>query len=858
MKKRLLLLPLLFLFVFSENVSGQCENPVGFETIRANKVKTGFPVNGDMFIDPERNPIFVVPYTPGLQEVNTFFAGALWMGAYDNEDSLKVAAQIRTQFSNKTDYWPGPIDEASAEVLMNGCINFDRVWKVNRGEILMLIADYEDNGQIDNPVSLRLFSWPAMGNPHFEPIMGFPLPEQELAPFFDRNENGIYEPLNGEYPVIDTGLPLVIPDEMLWCVFNDLKPEHTGSGGSPLGVEVHLLVYAFNCNENEVLNHSIFTRHKIINKSGSDLFDFRMGLWNNGDLGCYQDDFFGTDTLLNSVYYYNEFNTDGFNSSYCASFSTMYGENPPVQALTFLNQKLSKLTYYATLISESPPAQLFLPANDTEFYNFLSGKWRDGTPLTYGGNGYDTASNNFVNHAYFENPNLPDSWSFYSLGPGYYDVSATIASIGPFNLFPGESITLDAAYSFHRAPGADHLENVNVALENIPSIQAIYDSGFSSGCTQFQFCESDCIWPGDANADGIAKEDDLLYLAIGISQGNTGPQRTPPSIIWSPQPGEDWGVNFFDGKEFKHADFNGDGKLDSLDGFVLDLNFYEKQPGFVASQVEAPQKEGELFVDISRQALSTQDSYFKRYTRATVKIATDTSTFQPLSGISFVVEFDTSFFKKPVANFPPGETLPMITPFVQTFLGDTSEVMTVLKAFPEIGQFAVGIARKDGMPVAPVHGNIITVAMVFRDDAIISSPQDYEFIKLKVYDTYGANANGEIIEIGVSYDSMLITNLDTIPTAVTDRFSEKLSVDIFPNPNAGTFQISISEHSHMLEFSIHDLFGKTVWRGEIPPGQTSQELILKNHLRKGIYFLKVLDKDGRFITKKLIVKEPGD
>ncbi len=842
---------MLFLFVFSENVPAQCENPVGFETIRANKVKADFSAISDLFTNPQGDFGYVVPYTPGLPEVLAIQRAGLWLGAYDDQDSLNLSAQRYNLTITRYDYQPGPVDNISGNPVSGGCEDFDWVWKVGRGDVLALIQDFEDNGVIDNPISTSLLSWPATGNPDFETIMGFPLPEQELAPFFDRNGNGIYEPLNGEYPVIDTGLPLAIPDEMLWCVFNDLPPEHLASGGKPLGVEVHLLVYAFNCEDNENLNHSIFTRHKIFNKSGHDLKKFRAGLRQSVGMGCPYGDFFSCDTLLNTAYFYSNTNTEP-NLGYCSNIIN-YGENPPVQAVTLLNQNLEHFIYYQNSSIGFPPpySAIYVPSQPADFYNFLSGKWKDGTPIIYGGTGYDPMGTDSVNHVFFDNPN-DNGWAM--LWNFTYELRNVILSTGKPVLSANDVFTLDAAYSFHRAPGADHLENVNVALENIPSIQAIYDSSFSSGCTQFQFCESDCIWPGDANADGIAKEDDLLYLGIGINQGNTGPQRTPPSIIWSPQPGEDWGVNFFDGKEFKHADFNGDGKLDSLDGFVLDLNFYEKQPGFVASQVEAPQKEGELYVDISRQALSTQDSYVKRYTRATVKIASDTSTFQPLSGISFVVEFDTSYFKMPAANLPPGETLPMIIPFVQTFLGDTSEVITVLKAFPETGQFAVGIARKDGMPVTPVHGNVITVAMVFRDDVIIASPQDYEFIKLRVYDAYGANANGEIIEIGVSYDSMLITNLDTIPTAVTDRFSEKMSVEIYPNPNAGTFQITISEHSHALEFSIHDLFGKTVWRGEIPPGQPSQELVLKDHLQDGIYFLKVLGKDGRFITKKLIVK----
>ena len=255
-------------FLFPKNIWAQCGN-TAIEVLAANRVKAGILNSGDLFHNKmtfsDFSPIFTVPYTPGEKELSTIAVGGLWLGGLDQDSNLMTACQMYGGMGgNNFDFWSGPIDDSTGQALMDGCDNFDIVWKVTRGDILQIIEDYADNGVIDLPLPLNIKKWPARGNIHFEPIMGFSLPDQNLAPFFDQNNNGTYEPMEGDYPVIDVDLPTLVPDEMTWCVFNDIQGEHEETGGAPLGVEVHLLAYAFNCADDELLNHTIFTKYKII------------------------------------------------------------------------------------------------------------------------------------------------------------------------------------------------------------------------------------------------------------------------------------------------------------------------------------------------------------------------------------------------------------------------------------------------------------------------------------------------------------------------------------------------------------------------------------------------------------------
>lgn len=541
------------------------------------------------------------------------------------------------------DFWAGPIDDSSHNVLPDGCEKFNHVWKTNRASILQVIEDFEDNGIIDSELPPSILKWPAKGNPHFEVAMGFALPDQELAPFFDRNGNDLFEPLNGEFPIIGQDFQAIIPDELTWTVFNDVQDNHLETGGAPLGVEVHFMTFAFNCSDNEVLNYTVFTRHKVFNKSAEDLFNFRTAIGADIDIGCFNDDYFGCDTILNTAYLYNKDNND--TDTYCPNVG-VYGENPPVQTVTFLNQKLEKLSVHYDLSSIDPPPSLstMKPTVDFEFYNLLNGRWRDGTPITFGNSGYDTSSTEFVNHLFFDNPNNQLGWSQRALHLPDWEPNI-VMSFGLDTLSKGNNVVLDAAYSYHRQPDSNFIGNVNVALTNVTLIQDFYENGLISSCSQSLFCQSDCVWPGDANNDGVVKNDDLLYLGIGMGNNANGPARAPASIIWSPNNAESW--NQSSGMiDQKHQDCNGDGTVSELDWHIIETNYGEHRPNYSPIETLAPYAQDELYLDINKAEIYTSSTTLQRTINAKIFIGTQATPINELYGLSFTIKYDTLAFGK--------------------------------------------------------------------------------------------------------------------------------------------------------------------------------------------------------------------
>ncbi|MCB9272057.1 MAG: hypothetical protein H6561_21205 [Lewinellaceae bacterium] len=73
--------------------------------------------------------------------------------------------------------------------------------------------------------------------PYFAELVGFELPNttQGLASFYDRNGNGLYDPCDGDYPVIDIigcHAPQY-PDQMIFWIYNDAGGIHTQTQRAP-------------------------------------------------------------------------------------------------------------------------------------------------------------------------------------------------------------------------------------------------------------------------------------------------------------------------------------------------------------------------------------------------------------------------------------------------------------------------------------------------------------------------------------------------------------------------------------------------------------------------------------------------
>ena len=247
------------------------------KTIDINQVSALVQHTGDGFGDLFLQSKYEVPKNTCKSPI---YASALWMGGLDNNQKLHLAAM--TYRPGGTDYFPGPIDTTTGTTKLWGDSSYLKVWKISRWEIEDLKKHHADgslaNGTYTPPADF--LSWPAHGKDNYS---------KNLAPFVDVDNNGIYEPLKGDYPKIKG-------EQALYWIYNDVGNTHTESGALPIGVEVHAMAYAYNCDSvqanspNEAINYTTFYDYRIINRSANTYNNMQLGVWTDVDLGNGTDD----------------------------------------------------------------------------------------------------------------------------------------------------------------------------------------------------------------------------------------------------------------------------------------------------------------------------------------------------------------------------------------------------------------------------------------------------------------------------------------------------------------------------------------------------------------------------------------
>ena len=276
---------------------------MGYASLAANNVATPVKFNGMMgFLDGTSHY-----YVPAGSYKSPLFATGLWMGGIESTSGLVFTCASR--FSNG-DYVPGPLTaDYRCQSDLETRRAFNRLWSVSRDEIDDFIAHI---GQDGYSIPENILSWPGNGGEGFA---------EHLAPFYDADSDGIYNPHHGDYP-------LIRGDRMLYAIFNDMS-NHDASFGDAMGMEIHLSAYAFDEPEDAALNNTVFLSFRAINRSSRPYRDVYFGAFSDFDLGYAADDFIGSNVQYGMAYGYNGDETDGPGSG-------SYDGVTPAQSCTIL------------------------------------------------------------------------------------------------------------------------------------------------------------------------------------------------------------------------------------------------------------------------------------------------------------------------------------------------------------------------------------------------------------------------------------------------------------------------------------------------------------------------------------------
>jgi hypothetical protein len=269
----------------------------------------------------------------GTAAKSPLYAAGIWMGG-------KVNGQLRVALAEfGSEYWPGPMSGGTFIANADTAKAY-RVYKI-----------YTDSGA-SNP-----------------------------------NTDYLQWPLNQGAPTGSGGTPLLLGDQTLFTVYNDANPaRHTNIDGStiPLGVEIRQTVWASDSVGREKV---IYIEYQLFNKSGADITDFFISMWQDPDIGGAEDDLNGCDTLHDIYYSYNGHDSDA-----------VYGLTPPALGVRMLAGPIvASANDTATFFRSHKPGFRNLPMSSfvsyvngddaqsaSEAYNLMTGHKRNGAPLPNG------------------------------------------------------------------------------------------------------------------------------------------------------------------------------------------------------------------------------------------------------------------------------------------------------------------------------------------------------------------------------------------------------------------------------------------------------------------------------------------
>lgn len=465
-------------------------NVNNFKTLDINNVKAGIANRGDMHWDigGQGNAMYEVPKGSGI---SSNFASALWIGGLDNANQLHGASQTYRQ--SGVDFWPGPLDTISGTIDTLTSKNYDKIWKVSYTDINTFINAFNSGSVVATP---DMLTWPAKGTGNNS---------RNLAPFVDYNLDGNYNPNDGDYPKIKG-------DQTLYFIYNDMLAAHSTSF-TPMGVEVQGMAYAYGCptvvSGKPELNYTTFYDYKIINRSSSNYHDVYVSMWSDVDLGYYGDDYIGSNVADNYGFAYN---SDGYDEG--GGGTPTYGNYMPAQGFNIvkgpvanamdgidnnnngvideINEdcKLNKFNYFNNSFA-GVPFQTIDPNNGYQYYNYMTGFWKDSTNLTCGGNGYGGTIN--TNWAYSGDPNNsgvntdPNNTCGYWIEQAAAGDRRMILSSGPFTLNAGQMQEVEYAFvtSFDSSStNNSNLLSVAKLKTDIQKVNAFYNQVNKPNCLQ--------------------------------------------------------------------------------------------------------------------------------------------------------------------------------------------------------------------------------------------------------------------------------------------------------------------------------------------------------------------------------------
>ena len=338
----------------------------------------------------------------------------------------------------------------------------------------------------------------------------------------------------------------------------------------------------------------------------------------------------------------------------------------------------------------------------------------------------------------------------------------------------------------------------------------------------------ECVWPGDADGDGIVSVKDLL--PIGFFMGESGAVRAELGNDWNALESMNWGIDIENSDvDIKNVDGNGDGTIDANDVISINENY------------------SQLHSFLSSEALSIKDVPFYAVPREKsgvsgdlilidLLVGTEANPLLESNGLAFNFTIPPSYIedKSLQFSFSPSEWFGYNNPTINTV------------QYPSVGRVEASMSRT-GDQANDGFGVIGTFQIVLQEDIDGFKPEGNQ-LPIEIEINGGQYLNNTGSKFGLE------SSKTTIYLDLSEEKTDKeIEIITFPNPADQKITIHANNQDEIQNVFIFNAVGQSI-SDHTNVGSNHFELNT-SQFPEGLYLARVETVLGVSIEKIQVVRE---
>lgn len=338
---------------------------------------------------------------------------------------------------------------------------------------------------------------------------------------------------------------------------------------------------------------------------------------------------------------------------------------------------------------------------------------------------------------------------------------------------------------------------------------------------------TDCVFPGDANADNVVNAYDVLPIALNYA--TFGTPRPNASSSFYGQYAADWQQTTPSGVDLKHADCNGDGFIDFQDMTAIQQHFSFEHDGFLAKTADGVP----LYVVFDPVVYPTTPND-PLVLSAGIYLGTATETIKNINGLAFLLEYDEQIVEPNSVN---------VQFHNQSIIAQSNTPLEMAIDDSNNGLVALAYARADR---ENAHGfsKLATVSFTISD--IILNSASTISVGLNPAAIVAMDSLGNPVNISGIESNILLNT-----TATDQQFNDPSRIRVYPNPAEQYINIDLDDFKGE-QITIHNMYGQKVREVQVEQG-IRQKMLSVNQLTTGLYTITIRTEEG-VISRQIFIK----